>query len=111
MFLSVTRIDGYIVAITTHLQLLLHPGELYKGDQILGPTTYQSLPKSYIAGPRQVLEATPPLSRSNHRDESQRKAEKKMFGLYRGLNWGHSDSEADDIPMCRRASQHHSALT
>ena len=36
-----------------------------KGNQILGPATYQSPPKSYIAGPRQVSEATPPLSRSN----------------------------------------------
>ena len=46
---------------------------MYKGDQILGPATYQSLPKSYIAGPRQVSEATP---RSNHREKSRRKAEK-----------------------------------
>ena len=45
--------------------------------KILGPATYQSPPKSYIAGPRQVLEATPPLSWSNHREKSRKAEEKK----------------------------------
>ena len=49
-----------------------------KGDQILGPATYQSPPKSYIAGPPQVSEATPPLSWSNHIEKSRRKAGKKQ---------------------------------
>ena len=37
---------------------------------------YQSPPKSYITGPRQVSKATSKLSRSNYREESRRKAEK-----------------------------------
>ena len=28
-----------------------------------------------------------------------------IFSLYRGLNWGPSDPEADDIPMCQYTSQ------
>ena len=51
------------------------------GDQILGPAPYQSPPKSYIAGPHQVLEATPTLSLSNHREKSRRKAEKNRIKL------------------------------
>ena len=37
----------------------------------------QSPTKSYIAVPRQVSEATLPLSQSNHREKSQRKAKQK----------------------------------
>ena len=48
-----------------------------KGDQILDPVTYQSTPKSYLAGQHQVSEATPTLIRSNHRKKSWRKAEKQ----------------------------------
>ena len=48
-----------------------------KSDQILGPATYQSPPKSYLAGPRKVSEATPPLSRSNHREKGGRQKKKK----------------------------------
>ena len=48
-------------------------------SKIICPATYQSPPKSYIAGPRQVSEATSPLSRSNHREKSQRKAEEKKY--------------------------------
>ena len=44
---------------------------------ILDTATYQSPAKSYRAGLRQVSEATSPLSQSNHREKSQRKAEKK----------------------------------
>ena len=57
--------------------------------KILDPATYLSLPKSYIAGPRQVSEATPPLGQSNHREKSQRKAEKSgtiLFPLYRDIS-------------------------
>ena len=50
---------------------------MQKGDQILGPAKYQSPPKSYIARPRQVSKATPPLSWSNHREKFRRKAERK----------------------------------
>ena len=28
----------------------------------------------------------------------------KIFSFYQGLNWGPSDLEPDDIPMCHRAS-------
>ena len=41
-------------------------------------STYQSPPLSYIAGPHQVLEASP-LSQSNHREKSWRKAEQKKL--------------------------------
>ena len=37
---------------------------------------YQSPPKSYITGPRQVSKATSKLRSSNYREESRRKAEK-----------------------------------
>ena len=49
-----------------------------KGDQILGPATYQSPPKSYIAGPRQVTVAILSLSWSNDREKFRRKAEKRI---------------------------------
>ena len=38
---------------------------------------YANIFKSYIAGPSKVSEATPLLSRSNHREKYQRKAEEK----------------------------------
>ena len=43
----------------------------------MGSATYLSPPKSYTAVPRQVLEATTPLSRYNHKVKSLRKAERK----------------------------------
>ena len=27
-----------------------------------------------------------------------------IFSVYQGLNWGPSDPETDDVPMCHRAS-------
>ena len=53
-----------------------------KGNQILGPATYQSPPKSHTAGPSQVSEATPPLSWSNQREKSRRKAEEEKKVLH-----------------------------
>ena len=47
----------------------------------MGPAKYQSPPKSYTTRLRQVSVVTPPLSRSNHREKSQRKAEKELCCL------------------------------
>ena len=40
------------------------------------------MPKSYIAGPRQVSEATLMLSQSNYREKSRRKAENKKKSVF-----------------------------
>ena len=68
--------------------------------KILGPETYQSPPKSYIAGHRQVSEATPPLSRSNHKEKSRRKAEKKHCKKYKNLKFTLSKSMMPIVARC-----------